>query len=142
MARKRPCSYCRRWFEPDARTARWQRVCGREVCQRERHARACASWRERNPDYDVERRLRARLAETPDGGPAPPDSDPRDGLREEVARDAMGLKAWVVSRELAGLLVQWTRDALPPKTGVQRGEVVRVRPEGARDETEPGGPSP
>ena len=61
MNRPRPCSICRRWYRPHPRQGARQRVCSTPACQRERHRRACAQWRERNPDYDREARLQKRL---------------------------------------------------------------------------------
>lgn len=142
MGRTRPCSICRKWFEPHPRTAKTQRACGRQECQRERHARACAKWRAANPDYDVERRLNDRLVVETPTTPAPPDSDPRTGLDWQVARDAMGLKAGIVAYQLTGLIVQWARDAMPPKNGGQRRIGDPLPRESARDATEPGGPAP
>ncbi len=61
MRRKRPCCLCGKWFQPHARVGVRQKVCSSPECQRERHRRNCASWRSRNPDYDRETRLRARV---------------------------------------------------------------------------------
>ena len=141
MARKKPCSICRRWFEPDARTAKWQRSCGRPDCQRVRHANACKAWRARNPDYDVDRRFRGQVVAGPAPSPAPA-SDPRQGLRWPVARDAMGLKATIVLEELAGLLVQWIRDAMASKPSLERQQDDRLPPSAGRDEIGDRGPSP
>ena len=60
MARKRPCRICRCWFLPHPRAGPRQQVCSRPECQRERHRRACADWRRRNPDYDAEDRVMCR----------------------------------------------------------------------------------
>ena len=59
--RKRPCKICRKWFLPNPRAGDRQRTCSEPACQRERHRRACSDWHRRNPDYDRESRLRARL---------------------------------------------------------------------------------
>ncbi len=142
MGRKRPCSICRRWFEPDPRTAKKQKVCSKDDCQRRRHARACARWRAGNPDYDIERRVRALVvAELPEV-PAAPVSDPRDGLRWDRARDVMGAKGTVVAYELTGLIVQWTRDAMRPKMGERPSESLGVPRPGPRDVTDARGPAP
>jgi hypothetical protein len=67
VATKKPCSICRRWFETHPRAGSRQRVCSAVECQRERQPRAVAAWRKRNPDYDGENRLRAKVvkAEAP-----------------------------------------------------------------------------
>jgi hypothetical protein len=61
VATKKPCWICRRWFEPHPRAGSRQRVCSSEECQRERQRRAVAAGRKRNPDYDRENRLRAKV---------------------------------------------------------------------------------
>jgi hypothetical protein len=142
MARKRPCSVCRRWFEPDPRTAKWQRTCGRRECQRARHAKACAGWHAKNPGYDAERRLRERVLVASPSVASAPVGDPRVGLRWDVARDEMGLKVAVVTYELTGLLLEWARDGMTSKALGERRQVDRLPSGSARDERVPGGPSP
>lgn len=58
--RRRRCEVCQELFSADRRVGNRQRVCGRESCQRERRRRTQAAWRQRNPDYFVDRRLRER----------------------------------------------------------------------------------
>ncbi|MFH1723662.1 MAG: hypothetical protein ABII00_03460 [Elusimicrobiota bacterium] len=45
------CLYCHRRFEPDPRTAAFQKACKREACRRERRRRKWQSWHKRHPDY-------------------------------------------------------------------------------------------
>ena len=66
---KRPCRICRKWFLPDPRVGPRQRSCSTPECQRKRRAKTQASWRERNPDYFVARRLLERASR--DEAPAP-----------------------------------------------------------------------
>jgi hypothetical protein len=58
--KKRPCSICRRWFQPDRRVGSRQRACNRAECQADRRRGTQANWRRRNPEYYHERRLQER----------------------------------------------------------------------------------
>jgi hypothetical protein len=59
-ARKRPCRICRRWFRPDPRIGSRQQACRRPECQAARRKKKQKSWRERNPDYFIARRIKDR----------------------------------------------------------------------------------
>jgi len=61
MVRKRPCSFCRQWFWPDARVGARQKVCSSLECQAKRRKRTQAAWRAANPDYFAARRLAERV---------------------------------------------------------------------------------
>ena len=47
---KRPCSICRKWFQPDVRQIGRQRTCGPD-CQKELHRRQCEEWNKKNEAY-------------------------------------------------------------------------------------------
>ena len=49
MGKKR-CRYCGRWFQPDPRTARFQKACPRKRCRVMRKDQAQARWLAANPD--------------------------------------------------------------------------------------------
>ena len=110
-------------------------MCNGDECQRERHRRACAAWRERNPDYDREDRLRRRLVvealEAPADGPAP--ADPMARLDWRVARDVVGLEVAVVVEEFGQVLVKWARDVVSPQMPASKGFSGQVAPSVARD---------
>lgn len=118
MAGKRPCMICRRWFDPHPRAGPRQRACSKPECQRERHRRACADWRRRNPDYDAEDRLRRRV-QAEDGaavlGSGSSALDRPPGLQWDAVQDAVGLQVGVVIEEAAKVLAEWVRDAVAPK---------------------------
>lgn len=59
-SRKRPCSVCRRWFQPAPRVAHCQKTCG-SACSKKLAAKRDAKWRAENPDYEEHRRLGAAL---------------------------------------------------------------------------------
>jgi hypothetical protein len=54
------CWVCRDWYRPDPRTRRFQKVCGKTACRRERQRRAYGGWAARNRDYDDARRDKIR----------------------------------------------------------------------------------
>lgn len=58
--RKRPCSACGRWFLPDPRVRWCQKTCGRE-CGKKWAARRQALYRQKNPDYEEDRRIREQV---------------------------------------------------------------------------------
>jgi hypothetical protein len=59
-ARKRPCCICRRWFRPNPRVGSRQRACDKPECQAARRVQTQKSWRDRNPDYFMARRIQQR----------------------------------------------------------------------------------
>jgi hypothetical protein len=60
--RRRRCAVCGELFRADSRVGERQRACRRAECQQERRRKTQGRWRERNPDYFVDRRLRLRAA--------------------------------------------------------------------------------
>lgn len=58
--RRRRCTVCGELFRADRRVGVRQRTCSRMECQQERRRETQGKWRERNPDYFVDRRLRMR----------------------------------------------------------------------------------
>ena len=47
---KRPCSICRKWFQPDVHQKGRQKTCG-PACKRELHRRQCDEWNKKNKEY-------------------------------------------------------------------------------------------
>ncbi len=47
---KRPCSICRKWFQPDVRQKGRQKTCG-PGCKKELHRRQCDEWNKKNKEY-------------------------------------------------------------------------------------------
>jgi hypothetical protein len=106
MPRKRPCRIGHHWFTPDPRIGDRQRVCASPQCQAERRKKTQASWRERNPEYFVARRLKARTAllspppaSSPSAPPPPPLPPsplrlppPLDRLPWDIAQDEFGVQ--------------------------------------------------
>ena len=140
MGRKRRCRVCGNPYDPDPRTAKWQRVCGAAECQQARHAAACAAWRAKNPDYDRERRLCERIVVDP--LPEVAAVDPRAAVSWDAVRDALSMEAAVVARELAGIFVGWARDEWVAKQSGPRTKSARISARRPRDETDRRGPGP
>jgi hypothetical protein len=46
---KRPCSICRKWFQPDVRQKGRQKTCSSD-CRSERHRRQCENWNNKNKE--------------------------------------------------------------------------------------------
>ena len=88
-ARKRPCSICRRWFRPDPRIGSRQRACQKPECQDARRKKKQKSWRERNPDYFIARRIKDRSgqARPPEPLRLPP---PLSRLPWDIAQSQFG----------------------------------------------------
>ena len=105
VRKKRPCSECRRWFQPDVRVGDRQRTCGAIECQRARHERVYRSWRAVNRDYDRARRWEHALesAKT-DSKTAPPAANapaPVTGVPWDVVQNEMKVEGRVI---LAGVV--------------------------------------
>lgn len=62
LPKKKRCTECRKKFWPDPRVGERQVACGKKDCQRKRLAKTQASWRSRNPSYQVSYRLMKRAA--------------------------------------------------------------------------------
>ena len=90
-AGKRPCCVCRRWFRPDPRVGLRQRACGQPNCQAGRRVQTQKSWRDRNPDYFIARRIqeRSKQDQPPEPLRLPP---PLSRLPWDIAQDEFGVK--------------------------------------------------
>jgi len=128
MYRKRPCRICRRWFVPHPRAGNRQRACGAPECQRERHRRACQTWREREGEAETRHRLRQRLRREASGAEAFAGE-----VRWDVVRDAVGLEVSVILEELLRLLEDAVRDAVRRQAAGITGESGRVLSASERD---------
>jgi hypothetical protein len=87
---KRPCRICRKWFLPDPRVGARQRACSSAECQSQRRSETQASWRKRNPEYFIARRIVERdtaAAPSPLRVPAPLSKLPWD-----LAQDQFGVQ--------------------------------------------------
>jgi len=90
-APKRPCCVCRRWFRPDPRVGLRQRACGQPDCQAARRVQTQKSWRDRNADYFIARRIqeRSNQDQPPEPLRLPP---PLSRLPWDIAQDEFGVQ--------------------------------------------------
>lgn len=103
-SRKRPCSHCRKWFQPDARVGKRQRFCSSPGCQQARQRRQEAEWRRDNPTYFTGRRWEAARAKTP---PTVPQSPPPLGkVPWDLVQMEMGAQGAVILGLLVGVLLR------------------------------------
>lgn len=59
---KRPCSICRKWFQPIPQQKERQKTCS-PACQQERHRRQCEKWNRKNKAYFKNNYLADKIAE-------------------------------------------------------------------------------
>ena len=107
--RKRPCCICRHWFRPDPRVGVRQRACRQTECQAARRRHTQASWRKRNPDYFIARRIQERGAL-----PQPPEPlclpAPLSRLPWDIAQDQFGVQGTDFIGILSTVLLRATQD--------------------------------
>src|SRR5262245_10689436 len=108
-ARKRPCCVCRRWFRPDPRIGMRQRACSGAECQAVRRVQTQKSWRDRNPDYFMARRMQERgnQEQPPEPLRLPP---PLSQLPWDIAQDQFGVQGADFIGVLGTLLLQAAQD--------------------------------
>jgi len=111
--RKKPCTICRRWFQPDPRVGARQRACGKPGCQTARRQKTQANWRKRNPDYAIAWRLDQRAAQTP-----PPETlrvpAPLDQLPWSVAKDQFSPQGADFLGVMSALILRVAKDRMRP----------------------------
>ena len=109
--RKRPCCICRHWFRSDPRVGVRQRACRKAECQSARRRQTQATWRARNPDYFIARRIQERggLAQPPEPLRLPA---PLSQLPWDLAQDQFGVQGADFIGVMGALLVRATQDQL------------------------------
>lgn len=96
MPEKKLCRVCRRWFTPDPRAGKRQRVCAAAECQSERRRRNAAAWREEHAEELEAGRHRSRLQASPIPTEDQAAAAPLSRLSTRQARIAVGLKTQVL----------------------------------------------
>ena len=138
--KKRPCSICRRWFVADPRVRGRQTTCSSAECQQARRARTQRGWREKNPSYQSERRLReqAEKLESSDG-----ESVPLRGLCGEMAevpwsfgKDAIGSQGVVFMVFFFRLIMRSVKDETCMAPSVITSQIRRHPSGAAKDQTD------
>jgi hypothetical protein len=121
--KKKPCSFCGKWFLPDVRVKSRQRACSAPACQAARRKRTQAAWRKAHPGYFVAHRIEqlAAAVVAPSSGPSPPSSArpppprmprPLDGLPWELAQDEFGAKGADFIGVFGRLLLRTAQDEM------------------------------
>jgi hypothetical protein len=107
--RKRPCCVCRHWFRPDPRVGARQRACRQAGCQAARRRQTQASWRKRNPDYFIARRIQERgaLSQPPEPLRLPA---PLSRLPWDIAQDELGVQGADFIGVMGALLLRAAQD--------------------------------
>ncbi len=111
---KRPCSICRKWFQPNVRQKGRQKTCG-PGCQKELHRRQCESWNKKNKAYFKSDYLGKKLEKTvaskiiPDSSktPLPPQTKPV--LPMEIIATEYGIKPAIIVQYLVTQITNQTR---------------------------------
>jgi len=102
---KKPCCICRCWFRPDVRVGNRRRTCGRPECQDALRKKNQASWRARNPDYFIARRIQVRAESKRKPEPLQL-SPPLSNLPWDIAQDEFGAKGADFIGTMGKLLLQ------------------------------------
>lgn len=140
MVKKRPCAFCRKWFQPDVRVGQRQVACGSDECMRRRRARAQAAWLARQPDYFVARRIQERARRTEEGRPCTPlrVPAPLDRLPWDLAQDEFGVQGADFMGILGRVLVRHAQDEIASQVRVATREFGGDYPGAAKDERRAG----
>lgn len=115
---KRPCSICRKWFQPDVHQKGRQKTCGSPNCTREQHRRQCEKWNRKNRSYFktsyLDKQLEAVQEALPD---KPPIVNNRQAfiLPHEFIVNEYGAKHIIILRYLVFLIIQECRIPHPEK---------------------------
>jgi len=143
---KRPCSICRRWFQPDRRVRDRQKTCSSPECRAERKRRSQAEWSAKNPDYWTGRRLaesvRAIESEERTVRAVLDESPSLRRVPEDIAQDAFSPQALVLIAFLVKVLERRAQDEIGRQVAVMYGDFERLSHWVAQDETERRGRSP
>ncbi len=101
--RRKRCAICGSLFLPHVRLGARQRTCGDPGCRRAQKRRAQQAWRARNPNYQVDVRLRRRaerLKESPGlplrAAPVPVEKLPWEFAVNAVGTEGAVLLAWLL----------------------------------------------
>ena len=109
---KRPCSICRKWFQPDVRQKGRQKTCGSPDCKSEQHRRQCEKWNRKNRDYFktnyLDKKIEAVQEALPDEPPIATNRHPII-LPYEIIINEYGAKHLVILRYLIFLVIQECR---------------------------------
>src|SRR5215472_9151612 len=134
-APKRPCCICRRWFRPNPRVGMRQRACGQPDCQTARRTQTQKSWRDRNPDYFIGRRIQERghRDQPPEPLRLPA---PLSRLPWDIAQDQFGVQGADFIGVMGALLLQATQDQFRAYRLDSKAVADTLLPPGTQDQME------
>ena len=117
---KRPCSICRKWFQPDVRQKGRQKTCSSD-CKQELHRRHCEKWNKKNREYSKNNYLDDILeeieAQQPESRPAQADFHKQQSSKpqtkpvlpyEIIARE-YGIRTMVIIKYIVYQITNQTR---------------------------------
>lgn len=112
---KRPCSICRKWFQPDVRQKGRQKTCGPD-CQKEHHRRQCENWNRKNKAYfknnylgkKIEKDVSRQTDPTLKKRSSQPNTKPI--LPIEILTTEYGTKSAIIIQYLVIQIINYTRD--------------------------------
>ena len=135
-AGKRPCSICRRWFRPDPRIGSRQRACRNSGCQATRRVQTQKSWRDRNADYFVARRIQERGNQEKRAEPLrlPP---PLNELHCDIAQDQFGVQGADFIGVFGTVLLRAAQDQFKAYPIDSTGPADTLPPEAVQDQIQP-----
>ncbi len=117
---KRPCSICRKWFQPDVRQKGRQKTCGKPECMKEQHRRQCEKWNTKNREYFKDNYLgkKIEIAENKQSEPSKTDTTlhkqilPKPQLKPvlpcEIIISEYGIKSMIIIQYLAYQIMNQT----------------------------------
>jgi hypothetical protein len=110
--KKRPCTICRRWFQPEPQVIARQRCCNNPVCRAALRKKTQGNWRNRNPEYAATRRLDQRANQI--NPPAEPLRLPKplEQLPWNVAKDEFSPYGIDFIGVALSLIVRTTKDEI------------------------------
>ncbi len=98
---KRPCSICRKWFQPDVRQKDRQKTCGCSKCQKELHRRNCDDWNKRNKEEFANNYLEKKLEQVePKTVKEDSKKPPPDPIHPEVVKILLPTSPFVLPVEI------------------------------------------
>jgi len=138
--KKRPCSVCHHWFQPNPRTVKCQKTCG-PACSKAWKDRQQADWRRKNPAYQVNRRLDAKVKQAMQPGAVveiAPATAPLARLPWDHAKTAFGPERAVLLAFALRLQHRERKTAFRVKIRTQKAFPGRLPPSAAKTAIAPG----
>ncbi len=124
--KKRPCSICRKWFQPFVHQQGRQQTCGRPECTKELHRRNCGKWNKRNKEYSSNNYLAKKIDQLEESESKkvkhiqaepsskkvnypPPPTNPPLILPHEIIISQFGVKSLIIIYYLAQKIIAHSR---------------------------------